>query len=449
MEFVENLPRIIKIQIQISIYKDILVKLDYFKAGVINQDFIFEVCNYMKSQVYDKNIVILSFGQLCEEIFFVFKGSLLVYLDEKYENYPLSKLIAGKSFGENIINERKPSLYNIKTNDRRNEIISLSKDNYEKIKIKFPIEVSTCDSKSKFVFSLIEELRKGAYIYFELHATLKNYKQFSMKLINTQIDREFNYFSVSLNKKSSKRLVNKFKNTDPKLNQCIIPSKKNEKNFKFDAKNLLEITDDLEFHNKAEKLKSIKQIIRTKTLFEPKPKSTTFDKNNTLRDKVLAVSTSSNLAQVQTRRSNREKLENYKIVKKFNEDKNLTYLEKNITSRNNKQTLIFGSNTTAERLNNNRHIIFIEDSCAMNYYNSEKHNKKPKGYINNTVLSNYNNVSSSPNDFQKYFMNITKDNFKNEREKNILDKSKFTNVDLSKIKPHLNIKTNSLRKKNH
>ena len=82
--------------------------------------------------------------------------SLIIFLDDKYDNYPLSKLTSGKSWGENCINDRRPSLYNLITSERKNEILSLSKENYEMIKKKFPDDVEKCDSKSNPVLIFIE-----------------------------------------------------------------------------------------------------------------------------------------------------------------------------------------------------------------------------------------------------------------------------------------------------
>ena len=244
MELINSLPRKVKLEVQSYIFDKIVNKITYFD-NIENNSFIFELCSLLKSQLYEKNIVLIQENNLIEEMHFVLKGKLYILLSDEMGNYPISKISVGQSFGDHLLDSNlRFSPYTIKTKSEINDVLILSKDNFKFIKNKYKKEIEICLLNTSFMYNLINELTLGAKIYFELNGSLKNYKEFSMKLINYQINKDidksmpykrpndFNKTSISTlfennyssNEENEKKLV-KFSNNN------LLVKKDNNGNF--------------------------------------------------------------------------------------------------------------------------------------------------------------------------------------------------------------------------
>lgn len=250
MALIENLPRNLKIELQHYIFRKVRSSLNYFNE-VNNEQFIFNVCSQLKSHIYEKNALLLQVGDSFQEIYFVKKGALLIYLGETHENYPISKVSVQNVFGDHYISKRSPSKYTLKTETKSNEILTLSYESYKRIEETYADEFEQCKSKTSFNVRMLDELRLGANIYFDVHGTLKSYREFSMNLINIQINSElgngmnFNYL------------------LDVKEQYCL--AKKKVKTLRFSDMLISNTqTVDDKFRKKASKLKSIKLLISHK-----------------------------------------------------------------------------------------------------------------------------------------------------------------------------------------
>ena len=296
--FIENLPRNIKLTIQSSVFKNIRNCLCYFDK-IQNEPFIFEVCHLFKSQLYEKNTFLIQEGSLFQEIYFILKGEILIMLSEKYENFPLSIIKASETFGDYLIENSKLSPFTLKTTRSNNEILTLSDEHYKKIKEKYPDEVEECKLSTSFISKLIEELRLGAMIYYDLYGNLNNYKNFTSVMINHQINKELDFeplkkksalknvndnliipelkrFSEMTEKTESERHIQnlneanntkKFKNSPSrfvsfvdKSNMIKVDNKpnKNTNNVKLFRKSFIA---DRKFHNKLARMRGLKNII--------------------------------------------------------------------------------------------------------------------------------------------------------------------------------------------
>ena len=133
MTLIENLPRLLKYEMQSIVFNKIIQNLKFFDKTE-NNAFIFETCNFMKGQIYEKKVILVTEGNIMEEIYFVLKGKIILILPEKFESYPISQVSYSESYGEHIIEQNKASTYTIKTGNSINEILTLSKDSYYKNK---------------------------------------------------------------------------------------------------------------------------------------------------------------------------------------------------------------------------------------------------------------------------------------------------------------------------
>ena len=261
LALIDSLPRSLKLGVQNYVFQKITNKIKYFST-IENEQFTFELCNLLKSQSHASKVYLLQPGFVLEEVFFIITGSLLISLSDDLDNYPISKIVMGETFGDHLLETKKVSPFSIKTNSQKNEIMSLSRDNFNKIKDKFPEEIEKCLKFTNFVYNLIEELRLGAITYYEVYGSLKNYRALSMSLVNNQINTELEgtmrttFLQGKRNNIRGSILLNENKTTVNKQNLL-------QTNKVFDTKSIfrcsaLIIEDKLK--NKL-KIRSLKQII--------------------------------------------------------------------------------------------------------------------------------------------------------------------------------------------
>lgn len=271
LALIESLPTAIKLKVQKLMFNKTINNLSFF-AGVHNESFVFEMCSQLKSQYYEKKIILLESGYPFEEVFFVISGCIIVLLEEKYENYPISKIQSKQSFGDHYVCCNKPSKYTLRTGEKFNEIQSISREAFKKVREKYPSEIEFCRQKSDFSIKLLDEMQLGAKIFYELHGTLKQYREFSMKLINLQINNELgNLASKKQIKKCSNNNVSFNQQSSKKL-QFRIDSKSASK---FNASKLLinEFQSDSKFKERIRKMRPLKELLKTKDILVNRKKS--------------------------------------------------------------------------------------------------------------------------------------------------------------------------------
>lgn len=245
--FVNELPQNYMRLIQESLFFNIIKRFDFLKMNQ-NKNYIYDICNNLKSQFYDRKIIIIKAGFMIEEIIFISKGSLLIRLDSSYDDYILSKMTKNYVFGDHLIDINKVSPYILETYERNNEFYSLSKEKYIKIKEKYPIEVENSKKTTIFLHNFIEELCFGAKKYYEVYGSLVNFRNMIRKLVNNQINMEIDnklkgkekryLFDMKDNKKETnisslgKSLKSKTSNYITELNEKKLEDKLKAKSIK-------------------------------------------------------------------------------------------------------------------------------------------------------------------------------------------------------------------------
>ena len=457
--FINSLPKSVKLNLEKYLYNNISHNLYFFK-NINNKSYIYEVCKVLKKQIYNEKIYLLTAGNIIEEMFFVAKGSLLINLSEKYNNYPIAKINKHYSFGEYYI-ETNYSEFSIKTNSHYNEIYSLSKKNYLNIKYKFPNEIKESKLKSKFVHHYIEQLKVGAIIYYDIKNSFNNFRSFIQQLVNSQINHELDNSKNNLIEKTSKnnnnnnnmslnldninttnnknRAIknalnnNEFVKSNLKLNsnKNVVNSnnskskKKIKYTKKFEINNILERTSDIKFKYYLRNQKSLKQIIKNKN--------------------------SENLSKL-------NRINTLKSISPFNNNVGLSYDIKNnnninINLKKSKTTKFKEDNLLIKSVNNkNKNLInnLYNNNLNNNNINSNEYSKKNKSNINNNKKNNefcnliHQNVDKSftntnETSIDKIFLNkldMSDNNlfsFKNSKNKYVEDYTSITYIVLNTI----------------
>lgn len=210
LNLIEDLPSNLKDSIQLSIHDKTINTLYFFKDSEIG--FTLYTCSFLKMSVYDKHFRLLNVGQNVSEMFFVMKGSIMLTLSDDYESYVVSKISSKEHFLDNFIEstELQQSTFNLDTNSNFNEIASLSKESYLKLKEKYPDNIAAISKINEFRYSMVEQLRLAAVDYFSKYGTLKNFRSYSLEKINLEIIKELgivDYLKVQTLKRPSSKII--------------------------------------------------------------------------------------------------------------------------------------------------------------------------------------------------------------------------------------------------
>ena len=265
-----------------------------------------------------------------------------------------------------------------------------------------------------------------------------------MNLINTQIQKEFDYFKNSPIIKKRNTCLNV--NSESKMTDSIIPTKKPLKYFNFQTKNILEGVQDIEFQNKAKKINSIKQIIKSSGSCEKmNMKRTILEKFN------YENSDSDSKSNVLSYKKTYSITKSKRKKKTYKEDKIIN--ESFVKLKTKKSAGIFTSEVNAQKLKQSLNIKFIEDSCFLNFYNSDlfqnmkylnENNSYPidiKHIYSSNSSSYLKRKNAKTNNTQYNMFQMNNRNIHEERsivinrskEKNIMLKYPTYNVNLKKI----------------
>lgn len=191
---VESLPSNLKDAVLLTIYDKRIKGLD-FLYNVKDKNFVLVTCGLLNTQVYDKNCKIIQAYQRITEVYFIIKGEITLCLDEEYDCYKIAKIFKREHFMDYLIDKGDYySPYTLETGRSVNEILTLTKENYISLKLKFPRCLNKIREDTKFKNNIIEELKNGAINYFKIYQQLFNYYNFSMKRINNEIKKELGLF---------------------------------------------------------------------------------------------------------------------------------------------------------------------------------------------------------------------------------------------------------------
>lgn len=177
-ELMEMLPEILRATMYKSLYQHKIKSLSFFRNK--SEEFVLYCAPNLILQKPENKDIIISHGEMFNELFILNKGTLDFYLGDHLSYYSLITMHKGYHFGEVNIFSNSPSDYTIKTKGYRTEMYCLRKNTLQDLKINFPEIMDSILKKSLEEYYNLEVLKKEAILYYEEYNTLENFKCFTL-----------------------------------------------------------------------------------------------------------------------------------------------------------------------------------------------------------------------------------------------------------------------------
>ena len=174
LKLLDSLPGSLRNDLYLKMNENQIKHLHFFKNQ--SYDFILFTVPLLKSVQYSKDDMIISVGNLVEEMFMIIRGTVSLRIGYKYNNYEIGVLRYGEHFGDIIMYLNDQSNYDIKIKSKTAELFCLSKTNFANIKLNFREAVDQILKYSYRVFSQIEQKRKSAIEYYAKKGKFEGFK---------------------------------------------------------------------------------------------------------------------------------------------------------------------------------------------------------------------------------------------------------------------------------
>ena len=188
-EFIESLPSNIRNDLILLIYQSI--KQQKFFNNQAN-DFLLFVLPFLKFHKILKTDVLISAGEIIDEMYFVLKGDLSLNLELKYENYEISQIKEGKHFGDLLIQTNELCPFELKCKCDFSELLVLKKSDYQKIKLSFIENILEILKESLIEFEIFNRRKQIIIEMFKNGESSKNIKKKMRQLNLLFLQWEFN-----------------------------------------------------------------------------------------------------------------------------------------------------------------------------------------------------------------------------------------------------------------
>lgn len=207
-ELLDSLPYGIKREVILSMHQKGISKFKFFQCE--EREFIVFVLPLLRTNQLNKDDILMSIGTVVEEMHIINKGSLVVCLDKLFQNMNIAQILPNSHFGDILIylNEKCP--YLIKSNSKSCELLTLLKNDYNKIKISFNKIILKI---LKISCAFLEKLEKKNQVVITLYdqgVPLKDIKKIINKLyyflVNLNFDNIFYNNTLENEKKNSENL---------------------------------------------------------------------------------------------------------------------------------------------------------------------------------------------------------------------------------------------------
>ena len=187
-ELLQSLPNNLKNEIYITLYKDKISTINILKNQP--KDFLLFVIPLLKSVILEKGDTVVSHGMSINEMFMVYKGSVVFELDYSYQFYPLLKITSKQNYGDILMYTEEKSPFEIKVGSNKTELIIISKESFNQMKQNFPDTCNHLQKRSFKNYLLIEDKRKRAKLFYKKHGTFEGFKKETTKHINNILNSE-------------------------------------------------------------------------------------------------------------------------------------------------------------------------------------------------------------------------------------------------------------------
>ena len=190
---IDSLPGTCKNHIYLKMYESKIKSLMFFKEQSI--DFILFVVPMLKSNIYEKKQVIVSVGQNIDEIYFIDKGQVNITLGAEFQDYVIAKLKSPYHWGDFNMFSDETSSYDIVVVIKNTEILTLSKKDFGQVRLNFSIAINEVLERSFRTFYKIEQRKKRALNYYNIHNTFDGFASQETIAININIEKMLNMWS--------------------------------------------------------------------------------------------------------------------------------------------------------------------------------------------------------------------------------------------------------------
>ena len=211
-EFLSSLPSNIIKDLSMVMYKNTIENHKFFKNQ--SQDFILYVLPLLKFHMIFRRDILISVGEITQEMYLILQGNLSFHLGENYESLEIWQYGKNEYYGDLLLQLSEPSPYEIRCKSKQAEILILTKTNFLKVKNEFNSEIFQKMEENYNDFNLIVKRRE---LYIKLFSKSENSPIFKKKILQLQLELfdqlflDYYYNNLDLNQLNLYVLKKEFK----------------------------------------------------------------------------------------------------------------------------------------------------------------------------------------------------------------------------------------------
>ena len=197
LKLIDSLPGSLRNNLYLKMHEREIKHLILFKNQ--SYDFILFTVPLLKRISISKDDVMISCGDLIDEMYIVIRGMLSLLLGYKYENFEIGLVKYGEHFGDISMYLNDQSNYEIKAKTKQADIFTLSKSNFASIKLNFRYAIDELLKRSYTSFLALETKRKMAIDFRTQYGNLDMFNKYYKDFINdNEIFKNRNNDSINM-----------------------------------------------------------------------------------------------------------------------------------------------------------------------------------------------------------------------------------------------------------
>jgi CRP-like cAMP-binding protein len=158
MEFLQELPNKLRIELSQIMHDKIVQNLNFFKEQP--NDFFAYVAPLLKPVKFSQNDFLYKIEDMIDEMYFVTKGTIIFCLDKKYDEKEIKEIKKNNNFGEIEMCLNEKLRFNIKVKSRNSELFILKKIDFLNLTVNFKEFIKKFLYKSLMIYLKYNEERK-------------------------------------------------------------------------------------------------------------------------------------------------------------------------------------------------------------------------------------------------------------------------------------------------
>ena len=182
LKLIDSLPGSLRNNLYLKMHENQIKNLIFFKNQ--SYDFILFSVPLLKRISVGKDDIMISCGDLIDEMYLVIRGMLSLLLGYKYDNFEVGVVKFGEHFGDISMYLNDQSNFEIKSKTKQADIFCLSKSNFATIKLNFRYAIDELLKKSYTSFLALETKRKMAIDFYEVYGNFEMFNKYYKEFIN-------------------------------------------------------------------------------------------------------------------------------------------------------------------------------------------------------------------------------------------------------------------------